>query len=427
MSTEGQQLNPPGADSGSGPGGAGKAGNEVPPVSSPSPSCGGPAEGGTGTPAAVPPAVAPPVMGVSPGRGAGASGSRGQARRSGRGWRWFGFGLLLVLALVVLVGLLGLVGLVSGVGRGSEGAYGLGGGFEEVVIEDRDAAAKIAVVEVEGIIAGGYLEAGEENMVEGVRHQLKRAEKDDAVKAVILRINSPGGEVLAADEIARLVGEFQAKTTKPVVAAMGGVAASGGYYVAAPCRWIVAHELTLTGSIGVIMHGYNYRGLMDKVGVRPLVFKSGRFKDMLSGDKTEAETSAEERQMVQGLVDETFVRFKKVVAQGREQARTANEEEGRTLDPHWPDFADGRVLSGRQAYDLGFVDELGGFHAAEARARKLAGVAEANLVRYQRPFRLGSFLRLLGSAESRAVRLDVGLELPPIRSGRLYFLFLPGA
>src|SRR5258706_7984164 len=90
---------------------------------------------------------------------------------------------------------------------------------------------------------------------------------------------------MASDEINKAIANFQTESKKPVVCSMGSLAASGVYYVSAPCRWIVANELTITGSIGVIMHGYNYRGLMNKVGVRPLVFKSGRFKDMLSGEK----------------------------------------------------------------------------------------------------------------------------------------------
>src|SRR4029079_10112350 len=103
------------------------------------------------------------------------------------------------------------------------------------------------------------------------------------VKAVILKIDSPGGEVMASDDISRALVQFQEKHKKPVIASSRVLAASGGYYVAAPCRWIVANELTITGSIGVILSSLNYRGLMDKVGIEPVVFKSGKFKDMLRG------------------------------------------------------------------------------------------------------------------------------------------------
>jgi protease-4 len=228
--------------------------------------------------------------------------------------------------------------------------------------------------------------------------------------------------VLASDDIYRAIADFEKEYKKPVVASMGGLAASGGYYVSAPCRWIVANELTITGSIGVIMHSYNYRGLLNKVGVRPEVFKSGKFKDMLSGEKDEEDILPEEKQMVQSLIDETFARFKKVVAEGRENASEQNSGEGRHLADNWEDYADGRVLSGKQAYELGFVDELGNFETAVERARQLARIKDANLVQYQRPFDFGNLFRLFGESESRAVKIDLGMQLPKLQVGRLYFL-----
>src|SRR5262249_47450468 len=147
--------------------------------------------------------------------------------------------------------------------------------LEEAVVEDNDSPNKIAVVPVEGIISGDFIERGNYGMVEYIKDQLKMAAEDDHVKAVLLKVNSPGGEVLAADEISSAISKFEKASSKPVIVSMGSLAASGGYYVSAPCRWIVANELTITGSIGVIMHTFNYRGLMNKVGLRPIVFKSG--------------------------------------------------------------------------------------------------------------------------------------------------------
>ena len=107
---------------------------------------------------------------------------------------------------------------------------------------------------------------------------------------------------------------------------MGSLAASGGYYVSAPCRWIVANDLTITGSIGVIMSTWNYRGLMDKVGLRPETFKSGKYKDMLSGSREPDTITPEEREMVQALIDETYGKFKSaVVAEGRKRAHDQNK------------------------------------------------------------------------------------------------------
>jgi protease-4 len=214
---------------------------------------------------------------------------------------------------------------------------------------------------------------------------------------------------------------------------MGSLAASGGYYVSAPCRWIVANELTITGSIGVIMHGYNYRSLMNKVGVRPMVYKSGRFKDMLSGEKdldtlTPAEKVDldEENAMVSRMIDETFDKFKSIVAEGRRAANSRNQTNkdgavGRRLSEDWAKLADGRVLSGKEAYAQGFVDELGGSRAAVKRALKLASIEKADLVSYQIPFSLGSLLGLFGKSDAKVVKVDLGYDLPRMGVG-LYYL-----
>ena len=209
---------------------------------------------------------------------------------------------------------------------------------------------------------------------------------------------------------------------KPVVASMGSLAASGGYYVSAPCRWIVANDLTITGSIGVIMSSWNYRGLMDKVGLRPETFKSGKYKDMLSGSREPESITQEEREMIQALIDETYGKFKSVVAEGRGFARSKNKGKGRALSDNWADYADGRILSGTEAYKLGFVDELGAFDDAVKRARTIAGISNANLVEYQQRFDLSDIFRLFGQTEGKGVKVDLGLEMPRLQAGQLYFL-----
>ncbi|HXJ75657.1 MAG TPA: signal peptide peptidase SppA, partial [Candidatus Dormibacteraeota bacterium] len=301
-----------------------------------------------------------------------------------------------------------------------------------ITVEHNRSANKIAVIPIEGIITSSAADGGGYSLPHLVEDQLKLAGKDDSVKAVILKVNSPGGEVLASDDIYAAIAQFQNEHKKPVVASMGSLAASGGYYVSAPCRWIVANELTITGSIGVIMHGYNYRGLMNKVGVRPLVFKSGRFKDMLSGEKdldsltpAEKEDLEEENGMVNKMINETFERFKKVVADGRKAAynRNANNKDkeiGQGLSSNWAKLADGRVLSGKEAYDNGFVDELGNWRTAVKRAQKLAGIDKADLVTYQVPFSLGNLLGLLGKSDAKSVKVDVGLDIPRLGAGFYY-------
>jgi protease-4 len=295
-------------------------------------------------------------------------------------------------------------------------------GLEEVTLESHRSRNKIAVLDVRGMILSDGLDRYGLGLVSLLKDQLRRAAEDSSVKALVLRIDSPGGEVLAADEISGALRDFQKESGKPVVASMGSLAASGGYYVAVPCQWIVANELTITGSIGVIMHGYNYRGLLDKVGVRPQVYKSGRYKDMLSPDKAQDEITSEEQEMLQNLIDRTFQRFKEVVREGRARAHEQNGDTGRKLNEGWQELADGRILSGREAWEAGFVDELGNFETAVRRAELLADVSGANLVQYQRPFTFGNLFRLFGGSETRTLKLDLGVDIPQLRPGYLYYI-----
>jgi protease-4 len=342
-----------------------------------------------------------------------------RSARPGRGWKIATFILAGVLLLIIGFSVLDtFLSLISGTGHSG------GPRLEESTTEYNHSLNKIAVVPVEGIITS--MDPGSVTMARLIEEQLKWASRDDHVKAVVLRVNSPGGEVMASDDIHNAIVKFQKETGKPVVASMGSLAASGGYYVSAPCRWIVANELTITGSIGVIMQAYNYRGLMDKVGLRPETFKSGKFKDMLSGSKAPEEITQEERDMVQRLVNETFEKFKSIVAQGRQNANDKNksnkDSSGQKLNERWADYADGRVLSGNEAFKLGFVDELGNFDVAVKRARKLAEIPDANLIQYQPVFDLSNLFRLLGKSDVKGVKVDLGLDFPRLQAGYLYFL-----
>jgi len=344
--------------------------------------------------------------------------------------------MILSLVLLVILGFF-VAGQVLSMFRGGAGmgrhlsATPSGRYFEEITVENAAADEKVAVVPVEGMITSQPWDPSGRSMVDVIEDQLKLAGKDVRVKAVVLKVDSPGGEVLASDDIARAVRAFQEDSGKPVVAAMGGLAASGGYYVSAPCQWIVANDLTITGSIGVIMSTFNYRGLMDKVGLAPMVFKSGRHKDMLRGSKTPGEIDPEEEKMVQDMIMETYAKFKSVVKTGRERSAKENKGEGKELASDWEIYADGRILTGKAAHDLGFVDEIGTFDAAVDTARRLGKITgRAKVVRYQEPFTLS---RLFGmgvsaavknaaSAEGRAVKVDLGLDWPKVESGRMYFL-----
>jgi protease-4 len=341
--------------------------------------------------------------------------------RRGRGWMVFALILLVLLGVSLLYNAGNFFSKNFARGKTLH-ARSVGPKLEEVITEDNDAGNKVVVIEIAGIITSRVMDQGGYSLVDLVKAQLKHAEEDEKVKAVILKVDSPGGEVLASDEIYRAIADFQKKSAKPVIGSMGNLAASGGYYVSAPCRWIVANDLTITGSIGVIMHSWNYRGLMNKVGLSPQTYKSGKFKDMLSGEREEKEIPAEERAMVQGLIDDTYKKFTNVVAKARAPASKDNKDKGRTLDSNWADYADGRVLSGTDAFNLGFVDELGNFEDAVKRAKIIAGISRANLVQYQQRFDLSDIFRLFGQSEGRVVKLDLGMDPPKLQAGQLYFL-----
>ncbi|MGA2242795.1 MAG: signal peptide peptidase SppA [Verrucomicrobiota bacterium] len=358
--------------------------------------------------------------------------------RKSRGWMIVAIILLVLLAFSLLGNFTQFVSraLSSGFSRGgfrTSLAREVGPRLEECLLKDNDARSKIAVITVDGIITDNARDQAGNSMVDVIKAQLARAKDDERVKAVILKVDSPGGEVMASDEISKAIANFQkddpaepgkpVKRGKPVVCSMGSLAASGGYYISVPSRWIVADDLTITGSIGVLLHTWNYRGLMDKVGLAPVTYKSGKFKDMLNGDRSTNEIPAEERVMVQGLIDETYLKFKNVIADGRRYAHEKNKTEGHALVNNWTNYADGRVLSGTQAYEYGFVDQLGNFDDAVKTTKKIAGIPKANLIEYRERYDISEFLRLFGqSGAAHDIKLDLGLEMPKLQAGQLYFL-----
>lgn len=204
-----------------------------------------------------------------------------------------------------------------------------------------------------------------------VKEELDKAARDPLIKAVVLRINSPGGMVSAADLMHHEILNFRKERQVPVVASLMGVAASGGYYVAQAAEVIVAQPSGLTGSIGVVALKPNLRGLMEKTGVEAEVVKSGRFKDFWSPFRP---ASPEEKRLMQAIIDDFSGRFVEVVATGR-----------RLPPARVRALADGRIFPASQAKDLGLVDELGYLEDALARAREKAGLTEARVVVYHRP------------------------------------------
>lgn len=243
---------------------------------------------------------------------------------------------------------------------------------------------RVAVVEIEGIIVDGTAAVRE----------LREHADNPSIKAVVLRVNSPGGVVAPTQEIFAAIQRAR-KAGKPVVATLGAVAASGGYYVAAAADRIYANPGTLTGSIGVVMQMANLEGLLKKVGVEYVVVKAGAYKDVGNFART---MSPEERKMLQALLDDVYSQFVDAVAEGR------GLERKEVLA-----FAEGRIYSGQQALALKMVDEMGGFEDAVEAAGKLANIQGRPKLVY--PRKKFSFKDLL---ENRLGLSGVGPLLPAL-------------
>ncbi|MGD0621730.1 MAG: signal peptide peptidase SppA [Thermacetogeniaceae bacterium] len=249
----------------------------------------------------------------------------------------------------------------------------------------RSSSNEVAVIYLTGEIGfGGSSSLTGGSSADQTMQDLERATDDPGLKAVVLRIDSPGGSPAASQELNDQVQRLK-ESGKKVVVSCGDLAASGGYYVAVAADKIVADPATLTGSIGVISTVPNLQDLYGKIGYKEQVFKSGPHKDMLSPSRP---ITPEEAQIMQGIIDDTYAQFVQVVAKGR----------GLPVD-QVRKLADGRVYTGDQAKQLGLVDELGGLHEAVALAGKMAGIASPQAVEYHRPG-LTDLLRGLGGLSS---------------------------
>jgi protease-4 len=280
--------------------------------------------------------------------------------------------------------------------------------FEEEFVEGKESSDnKIAVVDLTGVIGASIEGETGNSMLEDAVARLKRAREDDKVKVVILRIDSPGGEVNASDILYHQVSKIRA--VKPVLVYMESVAASGGYYAAMGGSYLMASELTITASIGVILQTINYKDLFGKVGLKTHTFKSGKFKDMLNPSR---DVTPEEEAYVQALIMETYDKFVGIVARERKL----------DVDKLKQGVADGRIVTGKQALEAGLVDELGYFEDAVKKAAELKKLKDYRVVRYIAPFHFSRLLKLFGQGPEKAVRIQVGPETVQLESGRLYYL-----
>ncbi|MCK5124589.1 MAG: signal peptide peptidase SppA [Dehalococcoidia bacterium] len=258
-----------------------------------------------------------------------------------------------------------------------------------ITLIPRPIVSKIAVIPLSGTITieNSSLFPGSAITPELVRDYLAKAEQDKSVKAIVFRIESPGGEIAPCQEILweiERVGE-----TKTIVVSMGGTAASGGYYISTKADKIVALPTTMTGSIGVISQIMNIEGLLEKLGIEIETFKGGQYKDMYRGFR---EMTREEEEIMQGMIDEYYELFIEVVAEGR----GLDKEEVRNL-------ATGQIYSGTEAKELGLIDELGDLDTAINLTAEIAGIEDPIVEYYRKP---GLTLRsLLGFVDAIRARI----------------------
>ena len=287
--------------------------------------------------------------------------------------------------------------------------------IQEITLLPSKAKEKILVIDVEGMIGSlgkGVLER-EGDVLSRVYYRLEKASQDPLVKGVILRLDTPGGDVTSSDILYHEIRRFKEKKRLPVVALMMGVAASGGYYVASACDHIVAHPSTITGSIGVISVFPNIEGLFDKVGVKTTVVKSGGMKDAGSPFR---DMSPEEKQIFQGIIDEFYENFLRVVLERRKDALPL--EELRKI-------ADGRVYTATQALKTKLIDEIGYFDDALTKILSLALLREANVIAYTYyPKRQTNLYAATLGKQTLSDEKRLEDLLPTLKCG-FYYLWLP--
>ncbi len=245
-----------------------------------------------------------------------------------------------------------------------------------VVVEDGQwFSDKVAVIDVSGMIINapkpGLIQKGE-NPVSALHEKLEAAANDPSVKAVVLRLNTPGGGVTASDAMYREVRRFREETGKPVVALMMDVTASGGYYLACAADQIVTYPTSVVGSIGVIVQTISVKPALSKIGIHAEALTSGKNKEAGSPLTTLTE---DHREVLQGLVDDFYARFVNVVREARPNIPA----------DQFDNLTDGRVMGGEQAVAVGLADAVGDIHDAHKLAEQLAGLSASDLIVYHRP------------------------------------------
>jgi protease-4 len=274
--------------------------------------------------------------------------------------------------------------------------------------------AKVLLLDFSGLISSQDKDGivPQPNMLATFKEELTRASKDEKIKALVVRINSPGGTVTASDIMYHELKEFKSKKKIPVIASMMDVAASGGYYLAMAGDTILVHPSTVTGSIGVIMLTVNAKGLLEKVGVEASAITSSPRKDMGSPFRM---MTPEERGIFQSVIDSFYQRFLSVVQAGRPNLSSEQIKK----------LADGRIYSGEQAKAAGLVDDIGYLDDALELAKKKAGLTEARIVTYGRrgEYQNNIYSRLFATGPGLASITNFDL-LSLVRGGTPQFMYL---
>jgi protease-4 len=272
----------------------------------------------------------------------------------------------------------------------------------------------ILVVPVNGVIVAGENPspfASSMASAEKICQHLKMAQKDKSVKAVIMQINSPGGEVVASDQIHHAVMQVR-KSGKPVVAVIGTMGASGGYYIACAGDKIIAHRLSITGSIGVIIQNFKYYDLLKKIGVKSDTYTSCKYKDILSGARKE---KPGERAIIQEHINKVYKAFIQIVADGRPQL-TMKQLENSII-------TDGRIFLGSEALKLKLIDELGFFDDAVKAAAKLSKLKDYRVIAYKKKFSLTAFFNAKSAIQSANINVKLlGKDKSMIEAGKFYYM-----
>lgn len=273
--------------------------------------------------------------------------------------------------------------------------------MQEAVLEGKKSASdKIALIRIEGVITSQGSKY-QPSMTATTIKQLKKAREDDRVKAVLLYVNTPGGEVTASDKIYNECLKIKA-AGKPLIVYMDTVAASGGYYIAAAADKIIANETTITGSIGVIISGFNAQEMLKKIGVSNQTFTSGEFKDTLSMFR---EMRPEERAYIQSIVSDMYEKFVGIVSEGR-GIPVATLKDG---------IADGRIFVGSRAKEVNLVDATGYLEDAIEEAKKLAELDSAKVIEFKSEPSFADIFQFIGMKAAKDDAVEVSLsELPKL-------------